>query len=114
MRILWDFLLIISIGVWILGLSAQGYLPPQYSALFLISLVFFIAMIKVGGSLGRLIRWIFKISLPIVSLLIFVTVYGQGNLTQMRDVLMALLGLFIVLLGFYVMVSGLFIKNRKR
>jgi len=108
MRIFWDFLLIISIGIWILGLTAQGYLPPQYTALFLVGLVFFIAMIKVGGSIGRRIRWLFRISLPIASLLVFGIVYGRGNLEQISGILMNLLVLFVMLFGFYVMFSGLF------
>jgi len=108
MRIFWDFLLIISIGIWILGLTAQGYLPPQYTALFLVGLVFFIAMIKVGGNIGRLIRFLFRVSLPIASLLTFVVVFGKGNMSEMGGILINLFGLLVVLLGFYVMFSGLF------
>lgn len=101
-------LLIVSIGIWILHLSAQGYLPPQYSALFLVGLVFFIAMIKVGGSIGRLIRWLFRVSLPIASLLTFVIIYGRGNLKEMSVILTSLLPLFIMFFGLYIMFSGLF------
>ncbi len=108
MRIFWDFLLIISIGIWIIGLAAQGYLPPQYSALFLVGLVFFIAMIKAKGSIGRLIRFLFRVSLPIASLLTFVIVFGEGNLKETSSILIHLFGLLIVLFGLYIMFSGLF------
>lgn len=112
MRVIWDFLLIIGIGVWVVGLTAQGYLSTDYTAFILVTLVFFIAMIKVGGSLGRLIRKLFRISLPIAALLVFVMVYGQGEWTQMRGIFMQLLLLFIILLGFYIMFSGLFGRKR--
>ena len=112
MRVLWDFLLIVSIGVWILGLTADGHLSPRQAVLFLIGLVFFIAMIKRGGSLGRLIRWVFSFSLPIFFLLTFVTVYGKGDFRQMGDLLASSMVLFVMLFGFYVMFGGLFRRKK--
>ena len=112
MRLLWDFLLIISIAVWVLGLALYGYLSTQHAALVLFLLVLFIAMIKIGGSLGRLIRKLFRILLPIATLVVFVTVQGQGNWNQIRAIFALLLPLFIALFGIYIMFHGLFGRKR--
>ncbi len=108
MRYIFDLLLILTILVWVLGLTAQGALPPQAVAIFLVALVFFVAAIKAGGMISRLIRFTLRVALPIGTLLTFVIVYSEGNLPRASTLFGGVLVLLVMLMGFYVMFRGLF------
>lgn len=89
-------------------MAAGGYISEKHAAFALIALVFFVAMIRIGGSLGQLIRFLFRVALPIASLLTLVIVFGKGNWNEMGGALSSLLVLLAMLFGFYVMFGGLF------
>jgi len=109
MGLIWDFFVIITITLLILGLMLQGLLPLQFGAIALVLLIAFRAIGRGrGGSLSRAVRTVFTIGLPITALLIFVTTYGQGDPKQMMAIIGGLGALFIVLFGLYIMVRALF------
>lgn len=108
MRLFWDSLLILTITVWILGLTARGYIPEGLTAVFLLLLVFFVVLIRAGGSIGRLARMTFRIALPIASLVVLSIILGAGSLNDVTNVLFGILTIFVMLIGFYIMVSGPF------
>jgi hypothetical protein len=97
-----------TILLWILGLAAQGALPPQAAAFFLVALAFFVAAKKAGRALSHLIRLVFRVALPIFGLLAFVILYGRGSLSGMTALLSSILVLLVMLIGIYVMFKGLF------
>jgi len=114
MRIIWDFLLIMSITVWILGLAAQLNFPAHYVALFLIGLTFFIAMINIGGDIGRCIRTLFRTAIPICALVVFLVVFGRGYFKEICNLFFYLLQLLIMLFGYYIMFGGFFSSFRRK
>jgi len=102
MRIFWDSLVILTVLVWILKLAPGGYLSAERAAIFLVLLVFFTAAIRIRGSIGRLIRLIFRIGLPIASLASLCVTYTSGSEEAVR-VFFGVLTVFIMLIGFYLM-----------
>ena len=111
MRLLWDLLLIISVMVWVLSLAQRGMISPSHTAIVLIGLVSFIALIRIGGGVGRIIRTTFRVGLPLASLLTFAVVYGY-DVKGVINILLQLSPLVVVLLGLYLMFGGLFTKKR--
>lgn len=106
---LWDSLFILTATLWILGLLAQGLIPLHFGAFALAGLVIFRAIGRGrGGHLGRLVRLVFVIGLPITSLWVFAITYGQGDPEGIMAILGALGALLMALIGLYLMVRALF------
>ncbi|HID10594.1 MAG TPA: hypothetical protein EYP17_04755 [Candidatus Latescibacteria bacterium] len=106
---IWDTLFLLTIMLFILGSIAQGLIPVHFGALALAGLVVLRAIGRGrGGHLGRLVRRVFVIGLPITALLVFAVAYGQGDPEEMMAILVALGALLIALLGLYMMVRALF------
>lgn len=104
-----DILVLLTVVIWLLKLALAGYLTAEQTALFLVG---FVALLAISRSLrigiGRLI---FRVGMPIASLLVFAITYGQGQMDQVVSILASLLTLVIVLFGIYVMISGPFKKK---
>jgi len=115
MRFLWDFIILLSILVWLIGLASQGVIPLKMVALALIGFVFFRALGRAqGGMLSRLIRMLFKIGIPLTSLLVFAVLHGKGDVRDVAGILGVLGALFIILVGFYVTFYGFFSSSKRK
>lgn len=109
MRWIWDSLFLLTVTVFILGSIAQGLISVHFGAFALAGLVILRAIGRGwGGHLGRLVRLVFAVGLPITALLLFAVAYGQGDPKGMMVILVALCALLISLFGLYTMVRGLF------
>jgi hypothetical protein len=111
MRILFDFLLILSIAVWVLPLAGKGMISSTHAAIALFLLVLFVALIRIGGGIGRIIRFTFRVGLPIASLFTFAVVYGYDTGGIVRILLQAS-PLLLILGGLYLIFAAPFAKNR--
>ena len=112
MRIFWDSFVILTVLAWILKLALGGYLSTQWAAISLVLLIFFIATIRIRGSIGRLIRATFRMGLPIASLASLCVTYSSGS-EEALSVFFCILTLFIMLIGIYLMFSAPF-SDKKR
>jgi len=98
-----------TIVTMVLKLALDGYISAEWGAICLAVLVFFVAGIKTRGSIGRLIRTILRVSLPLASFACFV-----GFLEiQEPGAGLGVLAVFVVALGFYTMFHGMFPDKRK-
>lgn len=105
----WDFLGIISVTVFILGLTVQGFIPPQLATFAMLGLLILRALGRgLGGGVGRTVRRTFGIALPIMVVLMFAIAYGGGEMGPMMAILSSLATLLMALLGIYIMIRGLF------
>lgn len=110
-----QFLVMVSIAVWIFGAVAKGALSSTTGVLLAVALVALAAFGKAQG--WGLIGTIFRIALPIGSLLIFAIWQGQGNYQAIVEIVFGFLMLALVLYGIYTMIFGVFRKRgrpRKR
>jgi hypothetical protein len=101
-----DFLTIITILVWLVGLAAHGFISPETTALCLVVLVVLIAIGR-AAHIG-LVRTVFRIGLPVVSVVAFATYYGGGNRQTAVDIVAQLCMIGLILFGMYFIVSGPF------
>ena len=105
------FLWIISLTVWLLPLAERGLISPSHTAIALIGLVLFVALMGVGRGIGHIIRLMFRVGIPIASLLTFAIVHGYDQ-KGIASVLLQLSPLLIALVGIYLMVAGPLMKKR--
>lgn len=111
---LWDAFTILSTLVLILSLVAQGYIPLHFGALVLVGVVFFIASGRgSGGNIDRLVRFLFRVGFPLVSLGTLVVIFSGGNYEDIVLMLGEIGRLCLVLAGFYVMFWGFSSRQRK-
>ena len=111
MGCLWDIIAIAGIMVWVVGLYLQGYVPLWFCGVALVGLVIIRAFGRErGGSLSRLVRFLFTIALPVASIMIFAIIYGGGNTKDIFFILSEMLVLLGMLAGIYIMFRGLFSK----
>lgn len=106
-----DFLIFLAASIWILKLALEGLLTPNQAVIFLIGIVVLVALsriLKIGA--GKLI---FRIGVPIASLIIFAFTLGQGDVKQVTGILGSILTLVIVLFGIYIMIIVPFRKKKK-
>jgi len=111
MRLLWGLLWIISLTVWVLPLADRGLISPSHAAVALVGLVLFVALMGVGGGIGHLIRVMFRVGIPVASLLTFAIVHGY-DLKGVASILLQLSPVLIALVGIYLMVAGPLLKKR--
>lgn len=105
-----DMLVLLTAVVWLLKLALAGYLTVEQTAIFLFGFVVLLSVsraFKIG--IGRLI---FRVGIPIASLLAFAVTYGQGQMNQIMSILGSVLTLLVVLFGLYIMIIGPFKKGR--
>ncbi len=107
-REMYQVLVIVSIAVWIFGAAGKGALSPMTGALLLIALVALAAFGKAQG--WGLIGTIFRVGMPIGSLLTFAIWQGQGSYQAIGEIVFGLLMLALVLYGIYFMIRGAFRK----
>ncbi len=101
-----DFLTIVGVLSWLLGLAAHGFISPQTTALCLVVLVILIAIGR-AAQMG-LVRTVFRIGLPVLSVLALATYYGGGDQRALVSVIAGICTLGIMLFGLYIMVLGPF------
>ena len=107
-KLFWDAIVIAGAVGWILGLAVGGYLSVPLVAMTLVATVFFVVAGRgLGGRVGRLVRLLFGIGIPVASFVTWMTILTGGDLQDMVRVLLMLLPLGIVLLGLYVVFYGL-------
>lgn len=103
-------LVLLSAIIWLLKFAVGGYLTTEQTAIFLFGFVVLLALsraLKIG--MGRLI---FRVGIPIASLLAFAVTYGQGQMDQILSILGSVLTLLVMLFGIYVMIARPFKKGR--
>lgn len=112
MGFLWDIVVIASIMVWVLALYLQGYIPAWIILIALVGLVLVRAFGRgAGGGVGRLVRILLTVGLPVASILTFAIIYGGGNNRDMALILSQVGVLLIMLTGLYFMFRGLFSRK---
>jgi hypothetical protein len=115
MRWIWDLPTIISVVALLVPLALQGVISLEFAAFALVGLVGFQALGRVtGGHLGRTIRFLFRVGLPVVSLLTLAVRLGGGDPGDTERVLNSLITLLIVVIGFWLLLFGFAWSNRKR
>ena len=111
----WDMFVILTAVVWIVALVARGHISINFAGFALLIVVICLALGRsLGGNLGRLVRLLFRIGLPLASLLTLSVMLGGGDLGDMMGILSGLAVLCVVLAGLYIMLSGLFSMFRSR
>jgi hypothetical protein len=106
---------ILTAVVWIMALVARGYISLNFAAFALVIVVICLALSRsLGGNVGRLVRLLFRIGLPLASLLTLSVMLGGGNWGDMMGILSGLAVLCVALVGLYIMLSGLFSTFRSR
>ena len=114
-RYTWDMFVILTAALWIVALVAQGYISTNFAVFALVAVVIFLAFGRsLGGNVGRLVRLLFRIGLPLASLLTFSIMLGGGDWGDMMGVLTSVAVLCVVLVGLYIVVSGLLSAFRPR
>ena len=109
---MFQVLMIVSLAVWVLASANQGAFSFQTAGLILVALV---ALAAFGKSQGwGLIGTLFRVALPIASLLTFAIWNGHGDSRAIGSILGGLLLVVIALYGVYIMVFGAFGKRRRR
>jgi hypothetical protein len=112
MGFLWDIVVIASIMVWVLALYLQGYIPTWLVLVALVGLVLVRALGRgAGGGVGRLVRTILTVGLPIASILTFAIIYGGGSNRDMTLIFSQVGVLLVILAGLYFMFRGLFSRR---
>lgn len=106
---------ILTAVVWIVALVARGYISLNFAAFALLIVVICLALGRsLGGNVGRLVRLLFRIGLPLASLLTLSVMLGGGDWGDMMGILSGLAVLCVALVGLYIMLSGLFSVFRSR
>jgi hypothetical protein len=114
-RYTWDMLAILTAVVWIVALVAQGYISINFAGFALLIVVICLALGRsLGGSVGRLVRFLFRIGFPLASLLTLSVIFGGGDLGDIIRILSRLSMLCIALAGLYIIFSGFFSIFRSR
>ena len=107
-KFFWDAIVIVGAVGWILGLAVGGYLSVPLVAMTLVATVFFVVAGRgLGGRVGRLVRLLFGIGIPVASFVTWMTILTGGDLQDMVRVFLILLPLGLLLIGLYVMFCGL-------
>jgi hypothetical protein len=114
-RYFWDFLVMLSAIVWIVTLVSQGYISLSFGAFALVAILFFTALARgMGGNIGRLVRFLSRVGLPLSSCLTFLVIIGGGDFRNTVGVLSALGVLLVALIGLYIVFLGFFSGFRSR
>ena len=101
-----DFLFIVTLAIWIVGLSVAGRLSQGGAAFALFALVLLVGAAR-AAKIG-IVRLVFRIAVPVASVAAFVVWYGEGDPRAMGALLGAIGTLVVVLFGLYLMIRGVF------
>jgi hypothetical protein len=111
---LWDLVVMASALAWLVALYLQGLVSIPFAAFALIIIAVLLALGRgLGGNVGRLTRFWFRIGIPGASFLTLAITLTGGYLKDTLKVLGGFGALMIVLGGLYVMIFGAF-SSRKR
>jgi hypothetical protein len=98
---------------WVIVLLVQGYIPSSLAVLALLLIPVILALGRgFGGSVGRTVRFLFRIGLPIASLATSVFILSGGSFKEIGILMGYILVLFLMVIGFYVMFYGVFSRHR--
>ncbi len=100
-RTLANIATIVSSSITCIELAIQKIISPEFSAIIMVGVVFFVIM---GNVLA-------KVALACIAVFIFAKLYSGGDTNQFNSILSMLMALFLVLLAIYIMVKGLFGRN---
>ena len=106
---LFDFFIILSATIWLLKLALKGELSAEQTAIFLFGIVVLIGIsraLRVG--LGRLL---FRVGIPVASLIVFAATCGHGNIREITAILGSVFALTMILFGIYLTIAGPFRKK---
>ncbi len=109
---LFDGLTMLSVLVLLLGLAARGLISPQVFVGLLVAATFLVVMARATNT--GLIRLLFRLALPIVSLLVFVRTVSGGEQQLAVAWLSVVMVLMMVVIGFSIMFAGLFPSRSRR
>jgi hypothetical protein len=104
-----DALILLTITIWLLQLTIEGYLTIEQTALLLSGMVIVIAISRALGI--RLRRLLLRIGLPVAALLVFAIKYGEGHRRETIFIFGEILVLLLVLIGIYITIVGPFRKR---
>lgn len=114
MRFLWDFIVMITVIAWVVALFVQGYIPSSIAALVLLLTPIILALGRgFGGSVGRTVRFLFRIGIPLASLATLLIILSGGSLKELGGIVGYVLALFLVVVGFYFIFYGLFSRGKR-
>ena len=114
-RYTWDMFVIVTAVVWIMALVLQGYVSPNFAAFAFLIVVICLALGRsLGGNVGRLVRFLFRIGLPLASFLTLTVILGGGDWRDIIGVLSSLGVLCLALAGLYMIFLGIFSIFRSR
>ena len=114
-RYTWDMFVILTAVVWIVALVAGGHISINFAGFALLIVVICLVLGRsLGGNVGRLVRLLFRIGLPLASLLTLSVILGGGDWGDMMGIVSGLAVLCVALAGLYIMLSGLFSVFRSR
>lgn len=112
MALFFDALLLLSLFLWVMRAVEHGAISVNHAALVLVVLA---ALVGVSRAMGiSLARLVFRVAVPVVSLLIFLIWNTDGSSAQMASLFFALLPVIIAMLGIYIMFRGGFKNNPKQ
>jgi len=114
MRFLWDFIVIVTVIVWVLTLFIQGYIPSSLVVLVLLLTPVILALGRgLGGSVSKTVRFLFRVGIVLASLATFLVIFSGGNLRELGAMMGSFLALFLVLIAFYFLFYGLFSRGKR-
>jgi hypothetical protein len=112
---LWDLIVVGSAIAWLAALYMQGVMSASFAAFALVIITILLAIgRRLGGNVGRLTRFCFRVGVPCASLLTFVITLTGGSMKDILPVLGGFAVLLIALSGLYLMIFGAFTSGKKK
>lgn len=99
-----DFFLLVSICAWIIRLRVTGLISNEMAVGALVASVIVVGIARRMKMTVAGVLW--RIGLPVVSMIGIAMSYGGGNTQQTVQIAAALAALVIALFGIYIMVRG--------
>ena len=101
-----DMLVLLSVTVTVLKFALNGTITAEQAGLILVAAALIVAVARIAKI--SICRLLYRIVLPVGSLVIFARSFGEGN---MYPVIMMVLLLLMMLFGVYIMIAGAFKKK---
>lgn len=112
---LWDLIVVASALAWLIGLYLKGMMSIQFTAFALVVIVILLGIGRsLGGNVGRLTRFWFRLGIPCASLITLVITFTGGEIKDILAVLGGFAVLMIALGGIYIMIFGAFSSKGKK
>ena len=108
---LFDGLTMLSIVVLLLSLTVRGIISAEVFTGLLAAATFLVVMARATNT--GVIRLMFRIALPVVSLVAFLRIVSGGEQQRATAWLSVVMVLMMVVIGFSIMFGGLFPSRRR-